>query len=55
MTVITIMAEKLDRELKARGIFGVCRAECVEIIGDVIAHAANVAERASRPEVGKSR
>lgn len=49
MTAIAIMADRLDRELKSRGVFDVSRAECVEIVVAVLAHAANVAAQSRRP------
>jgi hypothetical protein len=50
MTAITIMADKLDRELQERGIFGVGRDDCLRIVRDMIDHASEVAEQAPTVE-----
>lgn len=54
MTAIDIMADKLDQELQARGVFGIGRADCVEIIRSVIDHASEVAEKAMEQSESES-
>jgi len=46
VSAIDIMAHKLDQALQARGVLLVSRADCVEILREVIDHASEVAERA---------
>jgi len=43
MTIITILAAKLDQELKARGIFDVAMSECAEIVRELLKHGGKVA------------
>ncbi|WP_316158742.1 MULTISPECIES: hypothetical protein [unclassified Bradyrhizobium] len=46
MSVITVMAMYLDEELQARGVFGIGRADCAEILRAVIERTSEVAEKA---------
>ncbi|MGJ5036563.1 hypothetical protein ACQR13_20855 [Bradyrhizobium sp. HKCCYLRH3059] len=46
MSVITVMAAHLDEELKARGVFGIGRTDCAQILRAVIERTSEVAEKA---------
>lgn len=52
MTVLALMAQALDQELQARGIFSVGAADCEEIMSSVLKRCGKIAAQSNAANKG---